>query len=142
MLYLTYVCFTYDFNLPELSNFKGIELSIISSDVKREFADISNYIDNNESKNIIILSNNTYFLKIINDLDITYYDLLNYGNHGYDGTNKIINRIRSEKNPTFIVNVDAYKEKSRRQQFNREIVKYVLDNYEQVETLDNYVIYE
>ncbi len=60
----------------------------------------------------------------------------------YYGTNKIINRIRSEKNPTFIVNVDAYKEKSRRQQFNREIVKYVLDNYEQVETLDNYVIYE
>ena len=60
-------------------------------------------------ENIIILSNNTYFLKIINDLDITYYDLLNYGNHGYDGTNKIINRIRSEKNPTFIVNVDAYK---------------------------------
>lgn len=139
---ITLFILIYDFNLPELSNFKGIELSIISSDVKREFADISNYIDNNENKNIIILSNNTYFLKIINDLDITYYDLLNYGNHGYDGNNKIINRIKSEKNPTFIVNVDAYKEKSRRQQFNREIVKYVLDNYEQVEALDNYVIYE
>ena len=106
---ITLFILIYDFNLPELSNFKGLELSIISSDVKRKFADISNYIDNNESKNIIILSNNTYFLKIINDLDITYYDLLNYGNHGYDGTNKIINRIRSEKNPTFIVNVDAYK---------------------------------
>lgn len=139
---ITLFILIYDFNLPELSNFKGLELSIISSDVKREFADISNYIDNNENKNIIILSNNTYFLKIINDLDITYYDLLNYGNHGYDGNNKIINRIKSEKNPTFIVNVDAYKEKSRRQQFNREIVKYVLDNYKQVEILDNYVIYE
>ena len=51
----------------------------------------------------------TFWINEYDSTGITYYDLLNYGNHGYDGTNKIINRIRSEKNPTFIVNVDAYK---------------------------------
>lgn len=132
----------YNFKLSNLSYFNKFEFTILDKKVEKDTRNMVKFIGNNNDKNIIILSVDAYFFKIVADRDINYYDLLNYGNHGYDGTNKIINRIRSEKNPTFIVNVDAYKEKSRRQQFNREIVKYVLDNYKQVEILDNYVIYE
>ena len=101
-----------------------------------------NYIDSNKDKNIIILSANAYFFKIVVGRDINYYDLLNYGNHGYDGTNKVIKSLKKEKDSIFIINIKEYEDNSSdRQQINKVVIKYVLDNYKLITTKGEYVIY-
>lgn len=141
-LSITWFLSDYNFKLPNLSQFRGFEYYIMSLEEEEETKRLVNYISNNKSKNIIILSDDAYFLKIINNLDITYYDLLNYGNHGYNGTEKIIKEIKNEDMPIFIINSRDYNNLSRRFQFNKEVVRYVLNNYKSVDTIGDYLIYE
>ena len=72
----------------------------------------------------------------------SYYDLLNYGNHGYNGTEKLIKMIKKEKDPIFIINIFEYEDTSNdRQQINKDVMEYVLDNYEEIDIIDGYHIY-
>lgn len=133
----------YNFKLPNLSYFNKFEFTILDKKVEKDTRNMVKFIGNNNDKNIIILSVDAYFFKIVADRDINYYDLLNYGNHGYDGTNKIIKMLKKEKNPIIIINIKEYEDNSDdRQQINKVVIKYVLDNYKRVETINNYVVYE
>ena len=68
------------------------------------------------------------------DRDIDYFDLLNKGNHGYNGTEKVIKKF-DEYNDTFIIlNIEAYNKFNLRQQINKEVMKYVMDNYKKVDS--------
>ena len=93
--------------------------------------------------NNIILSYSSLPYKIYNDLDIDYFDILYYGNYGYDGTNKMIKKIKKIHKCYFIVSMDDFNSKLIDSQFNKDIVKYVIDNCEKVETNKklNFVVY-
>ena len=137
-----WVMFWYDFNLPHLSNFDHFNLMPMSKVVEDETKNIDKYIEDNKDKNIIILGANAYFLKINNDMDITYYDLLNYGNHGYNGTDKLIKMIKKEEKPIFIINIKEYEDNSSdRQQINKVVMKYVINNYDKIKVIGEYNIY-
>ena len=45
--------------------------------------------------NLIVLATNTSFLKIVNEDDFTYFTVLNKGNYGYNGTKKLIKKLKS-----------------------------------------------
>ena len=140
-LSLTWFCFFCKFT-PNISNFNGFSLRVMSRDFEKEIIKINNFIMKNKDENIIILGSKAYAFKITNGMNINYYDLLNYGNHGYNGTNKIIEMIKCEKNPIFIVNIEEYKDNcSDRQQINKVVMKYVIDNYKEIEKIGEYVIY-
>ena len=103
---------------------------------------VNDIINNNSNRNIIMLGNCTYFYKIINNKRIIYYDLINYGNHGYNGTNKIIEMIKGEKDPLFIVDINEYNRVNPYKQFNTDIVDYVLHNYNKIKNIGRYIILE
>lgn len=133
---------SYDLKSLKFTNFNHFEGKVMSLYVMNQIENINNYIKDNKEQNIIILGSNAYFFKITNDLDINYYDLLNYGNHGYNGTEKLINMIKEEKDPIFIINIFEYEDNSNdRQQINKDVMKYVLDNYEEVDVIEGYHIY-
>lgn len=139
---ISWFLFMNEFKIPHFSYFKSFELKSMSRKVEKTVIGINSFIENNGDKNIIILTANAYFFKIVNDYDITYYDLLNYGNHGYDGTNKVIRKIEEEKQPIFIINIKEYEDhSSKRQQINKIVIKYVMDNYKLIETRGEYAIY-
>ena len=146
-MFTTAICLSwfllyYNFKLPNLSYFNGFEFKLMNKKAENNTKQMVNYIDSNKDKNIIILSANTYFFKIVAGRDINYYDLLNYGNHGYDGTNKVIKSLKKEKDPIFIINIKEYEDNSSdRQQINKVVIKYVLDNYKLITTKGEYVIY-
>lgn len=146
-MFTTAICLSwfllyYNFKLPNLSYFNGFEFKLMNKKVENNTKQIVNYIDSNKDKNIIILSANAYFFKIVAGRDINYYDLLNYGNHGYNGTNKVIKSLKKEKDPIFIINIKEYEDNSSdRQQINKVVIKYVLDNYKLITTKGEYVIY-
>ena len=131
--------FINNFNIPNMVQFNNYKLGLLSKKNENEIKEISKYMRKN--KNTIILSEYSYLVKIVLDYDIDHYDLLNYGNHGYNGTDKLIKKLDSEKDKYILVNREAYLRVSKRQQFNKEVVKYVMDNYEKVDTLGVFDIY-
>lgn len=141
-LALIWFGFKYEFS-PNITNFNRFEGKIMNKSIEKETKEINKFIKKNKDKNLIILGANAYFFKITNDLDINHYDLLNYGNHGYNGTNKIIEMIKNEKDPIFIININEYEDdSSSRQQINKDVMKFVKDNYEIKKTIGEYVVYK
>ena len=106
---------------------------------------LNKYINDNIDKEIVLLSSEAYFYKITNNMDITYFDLINKGNHGYNGTKKMIERInKMDKNTLFIISYDEYqkKDKFNRQQINKDIMKYVIKNGKLVDEIDCFKVYQ
>lgn len=124
-------------NLVKLDNFGYI---VMYDNNYKEIKMLVDYFDKHD--NTIILSENSYVVKVAADRDIDYFDLLNKGNHGYNGTEKVIKKFDEYDDTFIILNIEAYNKYNLRQQINKEVMKYVMDNYEKVGELDErYYIY-
>lgn len=58
----------------------------------------------------IFLGTQSIYFTIINNERVDYFDVLNRGNFGYDGTNKMIEKVKKMKNQVFIINMVKYNE--------------------------------
>lgn len=124
-------------NLVKLDNFGYI---VMYDNNYKEIKMLVDYFDKHD--NTIILSENSYVVKVAADRDIDYFDLLNKGNHGYNGTEKVIKKFDEYDDTFIILNIEAYNKFNLRQQINKDVMKYVMDNYEKVGELDErYYIY-
>lgn len=107
---------------------------------------LNKYIKDNSDKKIVLLSSEAYFYKITNEMDIDYFDLLNKGNHGYNGTQKMIQRLQKFDldNTIFIVSYDEYEldDPFDRQQINKEIMKYVIEHGTLIDEFNCFKVYK
>lgn len=87
---------------------------------------------------VIFLSADGYYFKLINDIDIDYLDLINSGNWGYNGSSKLLNKIKSCKNCVFFLDEN---EIGLNKQTDQNLLKYVIDNGCIKEELGNYKVY-
>ena len=83
-----------------------------------------------------------YFFKIKHNLDITYFDLPNYGNYGYNGVDKLIRRIKNVKNSYFVIDISAYDSTSPTQQYIGEAVEYIMERGVKIKEIGYYQVYE
>lgn len=91
-----------------------------------------------ENKKIIFLSADGYYFKVINNMKIDYLDLINDGNWGYNGNNKLLNTIKKNKNAVFFVDIEEY---GPSRQTNQKALKYVLKYGKKIDSMENYKIY-
>ena len=98
---------------------------------------IDNYVEkaNKDNKKYILLSGYSMFYNLTQDNKITYYDVLFYGNLGYNGTERMIKEIDSMKNTYVIVDMNSYIYKDDTQ-INKKIYKHVVNNYEMIDEKD------
>lgn len=136
---IVWFLFMYDFKKPYIVNYDNFEWYITSKDADEENKYLKKFLK--KQPNTIILAENTYFTKISFNLDITHYDLLNRGNHGYNGTNKLIKRIDNESNKYILINKKSYERQNDRQQTNKEVMEYVMLSCEKKGKLGDYEIY-
>ena len=107
--------------------------------------ELNRYIQENKDKPIVFLSSEAYFYKITNEMKINSFDLLNKGNHGYNGTRKMIEKIKEmDEDTLFIISSDEYitKDKYNRQQINKEIMEYVMKHGEKIREIYCFDIYK
>ena len=78
---------------------------------------------------------------IINDNNISYYDVLLYGNFGYDGVNKMIKKIDEVSDTYIIIDSNCYYDNSVDSQFAKDIVSYVIKNYRYIKRDGDFLIY-
>ena len=82
-----------------------------------------------------------YYYKIINDERIDYFDLPNYGNYGYNGIDKMKNKIDKISNSYFIIDSELINNSDSSQQYIKELGKYLIEKSKYVKKIGLYNIY-
>ena len=100
--------------------------------------EVNNYIKKNSDKEFVFLCSNGYYFRIINDMEIGYLDLINYGNWGYNGSDKLFNEVKKKKDAIFLVDES---ELSPIKQTDKRVIRYVLKNGNKIGSVGGYDIY-
>lgn len=78
---------------------------------------------------------------IINDKKFDYFDILNDGNYGYNGIEKMKKRIDNMHDQVFIVSMKDYYSDDEFFQFSEEIAEYIIDNCKKIDSKYIYEVY-
>lgn len=126
----------------KIVNYKNLELSIFSSKYIDNVEKLDNYLENEKREVIYFLrGSENYFYKIKSNSSITYFDLPNYGNYGYNGTKKIINRLKELDDVLIVIDKECYLDDNSSQQYLKEAVTYIIKNYKLEKRIGNYEVY-
>ena len=124
------------FRNTSIGTYSGYDHLFMKQDYKQNIIHNKNlnksYLKNKD-KNPIVLSYGKTFIDIVNNNKIDYYNVFLYGNYGYHGNNKEINKIKKMHKQYFLIDKYYYKNNKKYDQFNKIITKYIIDNSELVE---------
>jgi len=102
--------------------------------------DLTNQLLQKYHYKVMFIGPNGYYFKIINNRKIDCLDLINTGNFGYHGSQKLLNRIQklSDQYVFFVELSDLGKDT----QTDQNVLKYVLDHGSLIEKTELYYIYK
>lgn len=108
------------------------------NNVKKYEEFIDKYVDYDP----IVIMYLSMIYNVSHDREITYFDIFLYGNHGYHGTDKMIDKISKMHQKYFIINLSEYEASQKNNdQFNAKIVDYILDHSEKFDCYYNVCVY-
>lgn len=125
------------------NNTKVYRYRKISSELIDGIISISNYL-NTIDEEIYILSQNAYIYKLESNIPINQYDLLNNGNMGKDGEDKIIKGITdncNNKKCIFAVNLEELS-LDQNEAYAQKVIEYIATNYHQTERITHLTIFK
>ena len=94
-----------------------------------------------EFDNPLIISYHKMFYDISNGNDIDYYNVIMYGNFGYNGINNMIDDIKKMEDRYIIVDMNSYLKEGEDEQFAKEIAEYVMKNCEKIDSKYGFDVY-
>lgn len=101
--------------------------------------EIINYMNKYNNK-VMFIGPGAYYYKLVGNKKINDLDLINTGNYGYNGSNKLLNRVKNlDKDYVFFVDED---ELGLGKQTDQELYKYIISNYKKIDKIENYDIYK
>lgn len=123
-----------------MNNFELVYYSDFEINSFKEANDL--YIKYKKIGNTRFLASTTVWLNITNNEKIDYFSILLTGNHGYDGSNKMIYRVKESKDMYYIINMKEYsRTKKYKEQFDDKVLDYIIDNSDLVESVGCYNVY-
>lgn len=120
------------------NNIKHFEYRFIDYDSILFTNKVNDYIKKNSDREFVFLNSNGYYFRLINDIKISYIDLINAGNFGYNGSDKLLKEIKKRKNSIFLVDKS---ELSPIKQSDKQALNYVIDNGKKIGNIDFFDIY-
>lgn len=120
------------------NHIKHFEYRFIDYDSITFSNEVNNYIKENKNKEFVFLNSNGYYFRIINDMEISYIDLINVGNWGYNGSDKLLKEIKKKKDAIFLVDKS---ELSPIKQTDKVALKYILEHGKKIDSIRIYDIY-
>lgn len=100
------------------------------------------YIDSLDHEVIYFMrGSENYYYKIIHDKKIDYFDLPNYGNYGYQGIEKMKERIEEKHHCYFVLDSKLLKDENPFQQYIKELGFYVIEHSDKIKSIGIYDIY-
>ena len=134
------IVYPYKHSILKINNFEGIYVY----DFTEKNFNVADKLYNKYKKKdkTRFLSSTTVWLNIVNEEDLDYFSVLNIGNHGYNGSNKLLDRVKSKKIKYFIINYDEYLEvKEDGGQFDIKVLEYIMNNGKLIEEVEQYKVY-
>ena len=116
----------------------NFEYRLIDKEYIQFTKDVNRKLEKYSDREVIFLSADAYYFKIIHNEDIGYLDLINTGNWGLDGSNKLLNTIKNKKKAVFFVDK---KEIGSNKQTDQRVLKYAVKNGKQIDKSWKYSIY-
>lgn len=101
------------------------------------------FFDQFERKLILSYGSTQYMVQydISRNHPITYFDVLMYGNYGYRGSYKMIERVKEMKDVYILVDMASYHDFSLYNQFDKVVVDYVIKHYKKVDSWRDFNVY-
>lgn len=127
------------YDLVFTSKYKHFEYSLHVLSEYEKSLEISKFLNSYDDP--IILSYFTMQYDIINDNELDYYDVLLYGNFGYDGINKMLKEFKKMNDKIFIVSRADYENDYEYSQFAKELVDYVVLNGKLIDSKYEHDVY-
>ena len=136
-IYISYSKFKLDFIYP--NNINHFEYKFIHKKHQKYANDILDYL---KDKNFIMYDDEAYFYRIALNQKITYLDIVNRGNHGYNGSDKIIELIEENKDRIFLIKKDSGDRISKRKtQLDKKGYDYIKNNFKKIDSIGYYDVY-
>lgn len=140
----TYITLSFQGGSYQFQSYPNYPLRYFSKKDVYNYQEVMDYVEKTSYDVVFFgLGTENYFYKITNNLDITYFDLPNYGNYGYHGYQMMVERFEELDSDTVIL-VDTsvlYGKKNKNQQYFRELASYVVQNYEYLGDVSKYGVY-
>ena len=131
---------TYEyFNPPVISNYNNFYLVINNKKYTNNSKKLLEYTKNKNTIYFMRGSEN-YYYKIISNKKINYFDLPNNGNYGYNGINKMKNKIQNTHKVYFVLDKELINSKDNNQYID-ELGIYVIKNSNKIKSIGPYDIY-
>ena len=118
---------------------RHFEFKYMTKEQIKETQLVSRIFDTYKDRKVIFLVEQSYYYKLVNDLPINWFDLINTGNWGYHGSRKLYNALKEEKDAIFVINKASYVGSKQTDKVSLEFVKKYGKKIDQVL---GYEIYE
>ena len=137
----TFIEFKY-LQKPVFKNYHNFPLTLISKNYSKNIDNLSEYLKEKDQEVIYLLrGSENYFFKIMNNKEITYFDLSNYGNYGYNGIDKMLKKISKKEDVYFILDKTLEKDNNMYQQYVKEFSLFAKKNSKLEKEIGPYQIY-
>lgn len=120
------------------NSIKHFEYRYISSKHIKETQLVSGKLKDYSDKELLLLFEQSYYYKISNDFPINHFDLINTGNWGYKGSEKLLKELKKKKDAVFVINRLSY-EGTR--QTDKTALNYVLKNCKKIDEIYGFEFY-
>lgn len=120
------------------NSIKHFEYRYISSKHIKETQLVSEKLKDYSDKELLLLFEQSYYYKISNDFPINHFDLINTGNWGYKGSEKLLKELKKKKDAVFVINRLSY-EGTR--QTDKTALNYVLKNCKKIDEIYGFEFY-
>lgn len=116
---------------------------LYNSNGENEIRDeVISFIKENSDEEIVMLASDAYFYKITCDMKIDYFDLLNSGNHGYNGKKKLLGMIDDLASGTIMIIDSSGNGTKNSPQFMEDVAEYAARQGEEIKKIAGYTIYK
>lgn len=139
----TFITFCFRGGDYQFQNYPNYPLRYVSSSDQKNYRKVQGFIKEWKGEVVLFgLGTENYFYKITNDLDITYFDLPNYGNYGYQGGELMIKKFDElEDFSVVLIDEGALRDDNYNQQYHKELANYVIKNYHKLQKVGRYQAY-
>lgn len=142
IIILLNVCIYSSMGKREFLHIHNFDYLYLSENSKEQFLLLNQlYLKYQKKGSIQILSSKNPWIKITNEEDLDYFSVFLYGNFGYRGNDKMIQKIRDLGSCYYILDLAEYQSNEDKGQFASIIAEYIIKNSSLVESIDNYDIY-
>ena len=127
---------------PTISNYSHFSWVINRESYQKQTKDFLEYVDSLPSNvHYFMRGSENYFFQIIHSNRLSYFDLPNYGNYGYNGIDKMLTRINQQHDCYFVLDYTLLEKQDVNQQYIVELGEYVVEHSKKVKRIGVYDIY-